>query len=163
MYIAPEDFRALFLAAGGREVAMDDALMAYDTYALGDESVHAFITRFLKPERPHQFTVPTKAADDAPELFSIDAQGRYAKEHGAAALGDFLKQRGLKPGQVKPRPKDEAPDATGEKNPWSPKFVGDAAARTAAQAFIIKKGTKFAADMAKAAGFTIMGVPLPKK
>jgi hypothetical protein len=162
MYIAPEDFRALFLAAGGREVALDDALALYDAAALGDESVHAFLVR-TKPDRPHWYIVPTKAAADAEELFSVDAQGRYAKEHGAAALGDFLKQHGMKPGQVKPRPKDEEPDATGTKNPWSPRFVGDAAARTAAQAFIIKKGTRFAATMAAAAGVTIMGAPLPKK
>jgi hypothetical protein len=162
MYIAPEDFRALFIAAGGREVALDDALALYDATAVGDESVHAFILRH-KEDRAHWFTVATKAAPDAEELFSIDAQGRYAKEHGAAALGDFLKQHSMKPGQVKPRPKDQEPDATGENNPWSPKFKGSDAERATAQARIIKMGTKFAATMAASAGVTIGGVPLAKK
>jgi hypothetical protein len=162
MYIAPEDFRALFIAAGGREVALDDALALYDATAVGDESVHAFILRH-KEDRAHWFTVATKAAPDAPELFSVDAQGRYAKEHGDLALNDFLKQHGMRPGQIRPRPKDEEPDATGEKNPWSPKFKGSEAERTAKQASIIRQGTKFATAMSAAAGVTIMGVPLAKK
>jgi hypothetical protein len=163
MYISPEDAFAVGRAKGLREPALEDALALYDATAIGDESFQAFILRH-KEDRAHWFMAPA-SSDAAPEeIYSVDAQTRFVKAGNSVLdLQDLLKRHGLKPGQVKPRPKEEAPDPTGEKNPWSLKFKGDAAARTAAQASIIKQGTKFATAMAKAAGVTIMGAPLPKK
>ena len=163
MFIAPDDFRAIALAMGLREIAMEDALMNYDQSASSDQSVRDFLNG-MRESRPHWWTVVTDGTEvnDA-VLYNVDAQSRYAKENGVHALGDLLARRGLRLGQTL----KGAPDAKGDgddlsTNPWSLKFKGDITARDARIASILRMnggGTAMAARLAKAAG-TVVGKPL---
>lgn len=155
------DIRALALAKRIREVAFDDVVARFPND--DSESFSEWLAKFVKENpRPQWFKVITTNSDNAPELFSIDAQGRYVKQHGEEALVELLATQNLRPGETLKAPKPDASDTKGESNPWSKAFKGDDAEREARKASIIRSGTKFAASMAASAGVYISGAPLKK-
>lgn len=159
--ISSDDFNAITLGLGMREVVVEsgDPMRKYDAEALSGESVREFFKR-TAAEIPHYYSAPEPDTADEAALYSVDAQCRYAKANGDAALLGLLKSNGLTPGKVLPPIKEDPAKAKGEANPWSPKFKGTEAERAAKLASIMRQGTKFAASMAKAAGKTITGADL---
>jgi hypothetical protein len=155
-FISDPDFRALCRQAGVREVAFPDAreLYAYDV----PDDFTAWI-ELVKPKKPHWFAVIQAADDEA--AYSIEAQGKIAREQGEQALRDILQGFGLKPGFVKKREPQKVSELPAN-NPWHASYKGSAEAREARKLQIIKMGTAVAARFAHAAGVGINGQPLQK-
>jgi len=159
MPMLESDIRALARLSGVREVAFDDVIARFPN--ADTEGLSEWLAK-IKPDRPQWFRVMTTNTDNAPELFSIDAQGRYVKQHGEDALVELLATQNLRPGETLKAPKPNGSDTKGESNPWSKQFKGTDAEREARKTSIIRSGTKFAASMAASAGVYISGAPLKK-
>lgn len=161
MGMLDSDIRSLALSRGVREVAFDDVILQFPN---DDETSFTDWLAKMKPDRPHWFkATQSSLADDAPELFSIDAQGRYAKANGTEALVELLAANNLRPGEVLKAPKPDG-SVKGASNPWSREFRGTDDERQAKMATLIRSlGTKACAGMAASAGVTLGMMPLRKK
>jgi hypothetical protein len=151
-----DDIKALALAAGIREVAMQDVLLQFPND--GAQSFAAWLAS-VKAERPHWFDIVTDGTEAA--LFSLKAQGEHVKANGEAATRELLAKHGLKLGQVKSPATDDDTTIKGAANPFSKAYRGPPDEREARIASIIKSGgTRLAASLAKSAGVSITGQPL---
>ncbi|SDI54270.1 MULTISPECIES: hypothetical protein [Bradyrhizobium] len=131
--------------------------------------------------RPH-WLLPTVLEDQADavwlaEVPNLTVRGarhnQIEKNVGSKAAADILfKEEALRYGVTDPmslqpgrKPgsdgTEKKPAANLSDNPWSVQYRGDATARAARIASIIKTGTRFAEGMAKAAGTTV-GKPLSR-
>jgi hypothetical protein len=154
-----EDFDAIGLSMGMREVALDDAWARFATY---DGSAREFFAK-MKTECPHYFTAPKADTVEHAAFYSLGAQADFVREHGEKATAHLLATENLKLGQVKPPAKvDNAEKFKGATNPYSDQFKGTKAERERQIAALInnRSGTGLAKQLAKAAGKTIAGQPL---
>ena len=156
VYMIEDDFRAIGLSMGMREVAMQDAWLQFATF---DGSAREFFAA-RKQDKPHWFAAPAADTVEHAVFYSLSAQGAYVRERGEAALRELLKTEGLSPGKIKATPKADA--TTGENNPYSDTFRGTPEQREARIASLIKSSATLAGQLAKAAGKTITNQPLQK-
>jgi hypothetical protein len=139
-----------------------------------NENVEEFCARLLKL-KPH-YLLMGEEIDRAGAAWvglegkppTLKAQAERVQEIGeraahveAAQYGTKLGslQIGAKPGTAPTGETNKGRPAGGPNNPWSKDFAGSEELRAEKIASIMKQGTKFAADIAKAAGTTI-GKPL---
>jgi hypothetical protein len=160
IYLLNDDFDALATAAG----VLPYASLREDAFA---QFVHfnGSVSDFFKARREdkaHWFELPKPDASEHAALHSLTAQGQYAREHGQAALEQLLGSAGLKLGQIKAAPKNDAvPDNS--TNPYSPKFHGTPAEREAAINGLIRRlGTAKATTYAHGQGYQVDGRPLAR-
>jgi hypothetical protein len=155
--IFSDDQFAILRMHGVREPAWQDVEAQFDDAV---ESLTQFLRR-TKADKPHWYAAIADEAANEAAVFDLTAQGAYTKEHGIEATRSMLSKHGLKLGQVKQAQKVAAGDIAGQNNPYSDQFKGDAAARQARIASLLKSGsTKLCASLAKAAGKRIDGSPL---
>jgi hypothetical protein len=156
VFMLQDDFEAIGLSKGMREVAFEDAWARFATY---DGSAREFFEA-MKTECPHYFNAAADTEHAA--LYSLSAQGAHVKEHGEAATRALLAAEGLKLGQIKPVKVDAADRVKGSSNPYSPEFRGTEKEREARIAGLInnREGTKLAASLARAQNKSITGQPL---
>jgi hypothetical protein len=149
----------------------------------GDGLTMAEYIEHLRTIKPHYW--PAKEVTSDAELAfgakpTLQARGNFLRLYGELQYKATLTQWGAKEGSLEPgtnpdRLADEAAlrklmsaakaargsNITGQtNNPWADDFAGTPADKNAKMASIIRTGTKFASEMAKAAGKTIMGAPL---
>jgi hypothetical protein len=155
-YLIEDDFRAIGLSMGVREVALGDAWLQFESF---DGSARDYFTA-RKADKAHWFDAPGADTVEHAAFHSLAAQGAYVREHGEAATVALLKTEGLKLGQIKAPAKVDGETIKGSNNPYSESFKGTAAEREARIASLIKSGTSLAASLAKAAGKTIDNRPL---
>lgn len=155
IWMTEDDFRALALNDGVREIALDDAWLNFRDYS---GSVREFLAE-MKPDRPHWWSSPAEDTLDNAALYSIEDQGAYVKAHGVEAARSMLAAEGLKLGQIrKAEVKDHSKD-----NPYAPAAAGQEAAREDRIVRLVKSGgAALAASLAKSAGCDIAGRPLKK-
>ncbi len=158
VFMLRDDFEAIGLAKGMREVAFEDAWARFATF---DGSAREFFEA-MKEECPHYFSAPATDTVEHAAFCSVEAQGAFVREHGEAALRDLLKTEGLTPGRVKKAAAvDPADKIKGENNPYSDSYRGTPAEREARISSLIRQGgTRLASQLAKAAGKTITGQKL---
>jgi hypothetical protein len=157
VYMIEDDFRAIGLSMGLREVAAQDAWLQFATF---DGSAREFFTA-RKEDKPHWFA--TQAADTVEHtaFYSVEAQAAYCKEHGEAATRELLATEGLKLGQIKAAKVEDADSIPGARNPYSDQFRGTEAEREARITSIIRHGgARLATSLALSAGKTITNQPL---
>jgi hypothetical protein len=165
VYMIEDDFRAIGISMGVREIALGDAWLQFASY---DGSARDFFSERRSSSDPetnkaHWFAAPAADTVEHAAFYSLSAQGAYVREHGEAATRELLATEGLTLGKIKPAKADDPEGITGTKNPYSEKFVGSEAERQARITSIIKQGgTKLAASLAKSAGKTIDNKPLQK-
>ena len=112
LWMTEDDFRAIALQQGVREVCLADAWLRFDGYS---GSVREFLKE-VKPEAEHWWAAPKADSADSAALYSIAAQGELVKTHGAAFVTSLLSAEGLKLGQIKKAPKE---DFSGTNNPYA--------------------------------------------
>jgi hypothetical protein len=160
IFMLRDDFVAIGLGMGFREVAAEDAWLLYAEY----EGTARDFFREHKEDRPHWFAAPAAASNsEHPVFYSVDEQVVYHREHGEAELRELLAKSGLKPGQVKPGAKEGTADIKGANNPYSDEFLKShtPAERDARITSLIKSGgTALAASIARAAGKNVMNQKL---
>jgi hypothetical protein len=159
VFMQQDDFEAIGLSKGMREVAFEDAWARFATY---DGSAREFFEA-MKTECPHYFNAPAADTTEHAAFHSLSAQGAYVREHGEAATRALLATEGLTLGRIKPQAKVDAADKfKGSSNPYADNFAGSPAEREARIAALInnRDGTRLAAQLAKAAGKSITGQPL---
>lgn len=140
-----------------------------------EEYVRAYRTKHPEyyldwtPDRPDQ--IEFEMIEDACLRPSPKSVGKLFTELGEQRAKELLKQWGTdwvrmlpgeRPGYAeKKKIENGPPGGGGQNNPWSKAWVGSEDARDEKLGAIIKTGTKFAAQMAAAAGTTV-GRPLRK-
>lgn len=151
-YLLEDDFRAIGLSMGVREVALGDA---WQLFASFDGSARDFFKEH-KTDKGHWFDAPAADTVEHAAFHSLAEQGKYLTERGEAATRELLATEGLKLGQVKPPAKVDADKLSN--NPYADNFKGTPAEKNARIASLIKSGgTSLAASLARAAGKTITG------
>jgi hypothetical protein len=155
VYSSFDDFRAIGLRMGMREVALQDAWdLRFNTY---DGSMTEFFTA-MKTEAPHYFAAPVENSVEHAAFYSLGAQAAYCREHGEAATRDLLATEGLRLGQIKPAVKIAFDK---DNNPYDRvTYRGSEAGRQKAIADLIKSKPSLSADLAHKAGRTIDDLPL---
>jgi hypothetical protein len=158
------DFTAFANQKGHKQAAIADAwddfagLNGYRSRGAYNGPMHQF---FDERKETHAFRYNTAAVEQPghPALYNLTAQTAYFKEVGQQACTELLTANGLKLGQIKPAPKDEAvPDNS---NPYSPKFRGTPAEKEAAINGLIRRlGTAKANTFANGQGYSVDGRPL---
>lgn len=157
VFMIEDDFRAIGLSMGVREVALGDAWLQFASF---DGSARDFFTA-RKPDKGHWFDAPAADTVEHAAFHSLAEQGKYLTEHGEAATVALLKTEGLKLGQVKPPAKEDAEKIPGANNPYHQNFKGSEIERNARIASLIKSGgTSLASSLARAANRTIDNKPL---
>lgn len=153
-----DDFQAIGLSMGMREVAMQDAWAQFAVY---DGTARDFFKE-KREDKPHWYAAPAADSVGHTAFYSLAAQGAYAKEHGVDATRELLATEGLKLGQVKAPAKADPADAIkGAENPYSDAFKGTPAERDARISSLLKSGgSRLVASLAKSAGKTVTNQPL---
>jgi hypothetical protein len=158
VWMLEDDFAAICLADGVKEVAIPDAWQRFATFK---GSVRDFL-REVKPDALHWWADTTPVSEGNPALYSVAAQGAYLREHGEEACRQMLQENGLKLGQVrKAAPKDHSKD-----NPYAPaKTAAEEAARQDRIVKLVKSSATLAASLARSANppCDIAGRPMPIK
>ena len=118
IWMTEDDFRAIALTDGVREVALNDLFANFQGH---DGSVREFLKE-IKPSRPHCWTATQVAGTpDEAALYSLEAQGAYLKANGEPATRALLAAEGLKLGQIRKAAKvDHATN-----NPYAPAKPGE--------------------------------------
>jgi hypothetical protein len=156
VFMLQDDFVAIGLSAGLREVAAEDAWMLFATY---DGTARDFFKE-RKGDKPHWFNNFAPAADSTEHaaFHSLAGQAAFLKEHSLPELVELLKTVGLSPGKIKTPVNVDA--TTGSTNPYSDEFVGTAAQKEARIASLIRSSATLAGQLARSAGKTITNQPL---
>lgn len=157
VFMLQDDFLAIGLSAGLREVAGEDAWLQFADY----KGTARDFFKERKEDRPHWFNAPAADTVEHAAFHSLAEQGKYLTEHGEAATRELLATEGLKLGQVKAPAKVDAEKIPGANNPYHQNFKGSEIERNARIASLIKSGgTSLASSLARAANRTIDNKPL---
>jgi hypothetical protein len=164
--ILEDDFRAIALQEGVREVCLADAWARF-----ADRQYNGSVREFVKEAKSstdpeilatHWFAAPVADSADSAALYSLAAQGELVKTHGAVFVTSLLAAEGLKLGQIKKAPKE---DFSGTNNPYA--LPASDPKRAAKIVALVSSGNpktaSLTARLALAAGMRIDGTPLPKK
>jgi hypothetical protein len=156
-WVLRDDFDAAARRHEHLDAALDDAWADFATFNGSMEQF--FVAR--KKTHPHRYKVEAVDTTAAPELYNVDAQVRHARANGEDATRVLLASHGLKLGQVL-KAKSEGNNLTESTNPFSDRFKGTAAEKSAAIGRLLtsKGGSKLVRDLAAAGGKTIDGLPL---
>jgi hypothetical protein len=147
----------------------------YFTRGKTQMNVDEYVAAIVKV-KPHYLFAQGSEKDAADDLLdrcfgaspTLAARGEFVKLYGEGALAeqakawgcDYSLRPGVKPGTATDEKKNAGPHG-GSTNPWSSTFAGSDEARAEKMSAIIRTGTRFAVEMAKACGTTI-GRPLPR-
>lgn len=158
VFMTQDDFAAIALVDGVREVALGDAWLRFADYK---GSVREFLKE-IKPECPHYWAAPAADTPDNAALYSVKAQGDYVREHGEAAARSMLASEGLTLGKIRSAPK---PDHSGSNNPYGlpasdPKRMEKIIALISSAN---PNSARLAASLAASAGCRIDGTKIPKQ
>jgi hypothetical protein len=156
-YLFEQDFLAIGLANGFREVALPDAWALFASF---DGTATDFF-KSHREDKPHWYGAKVDNSAEHPEFYSIKAQGEHVKAHGEASCISLLATAGLKLGGTIKAPAEDADNVSN--NPYHDDFLKTHTLeqREVRIASLIKSGgSALVNQLAFKAGKSVLGTPL---